>query len=254
MCGIESEEYYNMKKTVLITGANHGLGLSLAKVFLEHDFTVFAGVYKLTEDSQIQSIKEKDGLHIIEMDVSDTQSVEKAAEQVSRITQTLDILINNAGILCNDAYNLKNSTIFDRLDVDSMLETYNVNALGALRVANAFSRLLIEGKEKLLINISSEAGSIMDCKVSDWHGYRMSKSAMNMAGALIQNEYVKRGGKVWQIHPGWMQTYMHGHRNDKADYTSEFSAEHLYKLIQNYDSQSPDSLVFMDILGQPLPW
>ena len=242
------------KKAILITGANHGLGLSLVKVFLNHGYTVFAGVYKIEEDSQILSIKDKDGLYIVDMDVSDTKSVDKAAEYVSGITESLEILINNAGILCRDSFEMKNSTIFDRLDVDSMREVYDINALGALRVANAFTPLLMKGEEKLLINISSEAGSIMGCTVSDWHGYRMSKSAMNMAGALIQNEYVKHGGRVWQIHPGWMQTYMHGERNDKADHSSDFSADHIYRLIKNADAQKSDELVFMDILGEPLPW
>ena len=242
------------KKTILITGANHGLGLSLAKEFLNHGFTVFAGVYKLKEDSQIQEIKDKDGLYIFEMDVSDTRSVDKAAEYVSGITESLEILINNAGILCQDAFEMKNNTVFDRLNVDSMREVYDINALGALRVANAFTPLLMKGEEKLLINISSEAGSIMDCKVSDWFGYRMSKAAMNMAGALIQNEYVKHGGRVWQIHPGWMQTYMHGKRNERATYSSDFSADHIYRLIKNADAQKSDTLIFMDILGEPLPW
>ena len=241
-------------KTILVTGANHGLGLSLVNVFLNHGYTVFAGVYKLTEDSQIQSIKDKDGLYIVDLDVSDTKSVDKAAEYVSSITQSLEILINNAGILCQDSFNMKNNTIFDKLDVDSMREAYDINALGALRVANAFTPLLMKGEEKLLINISSEAGSIMDCTVSDWHGYRMSKAAMNMAGALIQNEYVKHGGRVWQIHPGWMQTYMHGEFNERADHSPDFSADHIYRLIQNADKQKSDSLVFMDILGEPLPW
>ena len=241
-------------KTILITGANHGLGLSLVNVFLNHGYTVFAGVFKLTNDSQIQSLKEKEGLYIVDMDVSDSKSVEKAAEYVGGITESLEILINNAGILCQDSYNMKNYTIFDKLDVDSMREVYDVNALGALRVANAFTPLLMKGDEKLLINISSEAGSIMDCTVSDWHGYRMSKAAMNMAGALISNEYVKHGGRVWQIHPGWMQTYMHGERNDRAHHSSDFSAEHIYRLVKNADAQKSDSLVFMDILGEPLPW
>jgi len=242
------------KKTVLITGANHGLGLSLANVFLDHNYIVFAGVYMLTTTSQIKKIADNENLHIIDMDVSDTQSVDEAAEYVGGITESIDIVINNAGILCNDSLSRRNNTVLDKLDVDSMRDVYDVNALGALRVANSFSSLLLKGEDKLLINISSEAGSIMDCKVSDWHGYRMSKAAMNMAGALIQNEYVKHGGKVWQIHPGWMQTYMHGEKNDDAHHTSDFSAEHLYKLILDAESQKSDSLLFMDILGEPLPW
>ena len=241
------------KRTILITGTNHGLGLSLTKLFLKHDYIVFAAVYKLKEDSQIQEIKDSENLHIIDMDVTDTKSIDKAAEYVTGITDSLDILINNAGILCPDSYVRSSKTIFERLDVDSMREVYDVNALGALRVANAFSNLLIKSDEKLLINISSDAASI-NTGASDWHGYRMSKAALNMAGALIQNDFVKHGGRVWQIHPGWMQTYMHGRHSPEAHHSADFSAEHIYKLIQNADAQKKDELVFMDILGQPMPW
>jgi len=249
-----------MQKTVLITGANHGLGLSLVKVFLIHNYKVFAGVYKLSEGPQVQDeqsihdILDTENLYIVEMDVSDSVSVEKAAEKVGEVTQSLDIVINNAGILCADSLNDKNISILEKLDVDGMMNVYNVNALGAVRVANAFTPLLLKSEEKLLINISSEAGSIADCGACDWHGYRMSKAAMNMAGAVIQNEYVKHGGRVWQLHPGWMQTYMHGKKCEQATYSSYFSAEHIYKLIQNADSQKSDELIFMDILGTPLPW
>ena len=243
-----------MNKSVLITGTNHGLGLGLTKVFLDHGYDVFAGVYKQTADSQIQTLKDRDGLYIVDMDVSDTQSVERSAGYVKGITQSLDIIINNAGILCKDSYDKKHYTIFDHLDADTMKEVYNVNALGALRVADIFTPLLMNGNEKLLINISSEAGSIGACTVSDWHGYRMSKAAMNMAGVLIHNEYVKHGGRVWQIHPGWVQTYMHGDRYDAADHSPEFVAENIYKLIQNAEAYKSDKAVYMDLFGEPWPW
>jgi len=248
-----------MQKTVLITGTNHGLGLSLVKVFLADNYKVFAGIYRLCEGPQLKDVQsihdipDTENLYLIDMDVSNTVSVENAAERVSEITQSLDIVINNAGILCADSLNGKSISILEKLDVDGMMNAYNVNALGAVRVANAFSPLLLRSEEKLLINISSEAGSIADCRACNWHGYRMSKAAMNMAGAVIQNEYVKHGARVWQLHPGWMQTYMHVKKTEQATYSSDFSAEQIYKLIQNADPQKKD-LIFIDIQGTPLPW
>ena len=243
-----------MKKHVLITGANHGLGLSLTKVFLSHGYTVFAGVYQLNDDSQINSIKGADGLHLVDMDVSSTQSIREAAALISGLTSSIDILINNAGILCHDSYTGDDRTILDTLDPDSMIDPFNVNALGALRVSNAFAPLLICGGDKLLINISSEAGSISDCARTQWFGYCMSKAAMNMAGALMHNELVKHGGQVWQIHPGWMQTYMHGNRNEKADYPPDFTAERLYDLVRNADEHKSQNVVFMDLFGKDIAW
>jgi len=243
-----------MKKTALVTGANHGLGLSLTKTFLERGFTVFAGVYKLNVNSLIQEIKDREGLFIVDMDVSDTQSVEKSADYVKETVQSLDILVNNAAILCKDSYDKTNRTVLDSQDFDSMLEAFNVNALGALRVASAFSSILLKGNEKLLINISSEAGSIEDCRRNAWFGYCMSKTAMNMAGTIIQNEYIKHGGKVWQIQPGWMQTYMHGTKYEEATQTPDYTAEQIYKLIEDIDLYESGKAVFMDIYGKPLPW
>jgi len=241
------------KKAVLITGTNYGLGLSLTKEFLRHGFTVFAGVYKAAQDSEIQELKDNENLHIIEMDVKSTSSVDKAAEYVSSITQKLDVLINNAGILCKESYYRKDSTILDELDIDSMIESYDVNALGAVRVAHAFSKLLLKGDDKLLINISSDA-ACMTIGSNDWFGYRMSKAAMNMAGSLIHNAYIEHGGRVWQIHPGWMQTYMHGKKADQAAISSDFTAEHIYKLVKESESQRSEELLFTDIYGKPMPW
>jgi len=243
-----------MKKCVLVTGANHGLGLSLIKVFLAQGFTVIAGVYQAHDDSEIRSIEADENLHLVSMDVSDTQCVKEAADFISGSIDSLDIIINNVGILCRDSFSDEDKTILGSPDVDSMLETFNVNALGAIRVANAFSRLLLKSSDKLLINISSEAGSVSDCARTHMFGYCMSKTAMNMAGALIHNELAKHGGQVWQIHPGWMQTFMHGEKNEKADYSPDYSAECIYNLIQNAEAYKSQSAIFMDLFGKHIPW
>ena len=243
-----------MKKSVLITGTNHGLGLSLVKVFLDKGFTVFAGVYKLDNESQIHCLKDKYGLFLVDMNVSDTRNIQEAVDFVSNFTKSIDIIINNAGILSSDGVARENNTIFDHLDFDSMLEVYNVNALGSLRVTNAFLPLLMNGSGKLLINISSEAGSISDCARTGWFGYCMSKAALNMSGAIIQNELVKHGGQVWQVHPGYVQTYMHGEMNEAATHTPDFSAEQIYKLIQNTDKYKSQDAVYIDLFGNKMNW
>lgn len=248
-----------MKKSVLVTGANHGLGLSLLKIFLSNDYTVFAGIYDKVPTEEIDDfiLHEKSSdknLYIFKLDVTDDISVKNALESVSEVTDSLSVIINNAAILCDDSYYRKNETIFGEIDFDSVLKTYDVNAVGALRVANAFSEMLISSDDKLLINISSDAGSISCCCNNSWFGYCMSKAALNMAGMIISNSYKDRGGKVWQIHPGWMQTYMHGKMSAEADITPEYSAKRIFELIQNADNYGESTICYMDLHGNKMSW
>jgi len=243
-----------MKQTVLITGTNHGLGLSLTNVFLDNGFTVFAGVYQHRPLSQIQSIKDRANLFLVNMDVSDMQTIRDAAELIEGHTQALDVIINNAAILASDETHSVMKTVFDPQDYDAIQRVINVNAIGPLRVANVFAPFLLKGQTKLLVNISSEAGSIAGCDRNGWFGYCMSKAALNMAGALMQNELKKHGGQVFQIHPGWMQTYTHGDKNTEADYSPDFSAEHIFTLIRNVDRYRSPKPVYMDLFGKPVAW
>jgi NAD(P)-dependent dehydrogenase (short-subunit alcohol dehydrogenase family) len=243
-----------LMKTALITGANHGLGLSLTNVFLDRGFTVLAGVYRPDEEAQIHAIAGREALFLVGLDVSDDDSVAEAVRFAGDVTQTLDVVINNAAIIPRDEILGPQKTVFSPLDFEAILEAINVNAVGALRVANGFAPFLKRGETKLLINISSEAGSISDCYRDDWFGYCMSKAALNMAGALIQHGMRDAGGQVWQIHPGWMQTYMSGEKNEAATYTSDFSAERIFELVQNAEAYRSPKAVYMDLFGNQLDW
>ena len=83
--------------------------------------------------------------------------------------------------------------------------------------------MLRRGTDKTVVNISSEAGSIADYKRTGWFGYCMSKAANNMQGALIHNTLRREGGRVFQIHPGHVATYMRGHLDTTARITPDIS-------------------------------
>lgn len=243
-----------MNNTVLITGANHGLGLSLVKIFLENDFIVFAGVYGLVDNSQINNLKNNDNLHIINLDITDTTTIKEAAHYIENLTGSIDIIINNAGIIPYDESQTTYKTIFDELDYDAIKNVIDVNAIGTLRVSNVFSHLLIKGNRKLLVNISSEAGSLNDCKRNSWFGYCMSKAALNMAGLVMHNELIKHGGQVMLIHPGYVQTYMHGYVNENATISPDFSAKNVFKQIQNSEQYKGEKAVYIDLFGNKMNW
>lgn len=234
------------KHGVLVTGADAGLGLSLVKCFLQEGYVVFAGVYKSLGDLN-SLIKEYDNLlTLISLNVADMDSVCNAARQVAGLTNALDIVISNAGI------HLENSKgSLEQLDFTDghLQQTMEVNAFGPLRVVQQFLPLLEKGGRKLIINISSEAGSIADCRRENQFAYCMSKAALNMQSKILQNYLGPRGFKVLAVHPGWMRTNMGG---PQAPLPTEDAAEAIFKLgLRRWNMEDP---MYVDYQGIPLPW
>ena len=147
-------------ETILITGADRGLGLALVRRFLDAGRCVFAGV--LQNDAELRPLAASFAglLTAVPLDVTEAESVSRAAERIAAAAPALDVLINNAGVHLEDKY-----TPLETLNLaDAHLErTMAVNAFGPLRVTKAFLPLLEKGRRRLIVNISSEAGSIADC-------------------------------------------------------------------------------------------
>lgn len=234
------------KNRVLITGADAGLGLSLVRRFLQGEYEVFAGVYKSAVELN-RSIEEyADSLRLIPLNVADMDSVCNAANQVTRLTAALDIVINNAGIHLESS---KGS--LEQLDFTDghLQQTMDINAFGPLRVVQQFLPLLERGGPKLIVNISSEAGSIADCQRENQFAYCMSKVALNMQSKILQNYLKPRGFKVLAVHPGWMRTNMGG---PQAPLPSDESAEAIFKLaMQEWSAEDP---IYVDYQGAHLRW
>ena len=236
-----------MKKGILVTGADAGLGLSLVKRFLKAGFAVFAGVYR--SDAELHKLASEYGeaLALIPLDVAEMESVRAAALQVAERTNTLDIVINNAGI-----HLVKNpSQSLEQLDFENQQfqQTMDVNAFGPLRVVQQFQPLLENSAHKLIINISSEAGSIADCQRENQFAYCMSKAALNMQSKILQNYLKPCGFKVLAVHPGWMRTNMGG---PNATIPPDESAEGIFQLaLKEWKADDP---IYVDYRGVSLPW
>ena len=239
-----------MQKNICITGTDRGLGLALVKAFLDQDYHVFAGRLSSALEN-LQELKQQfpGQLFTFTLDVAADRSVEQARDLIAARTNWLDILINNAGILGD-----VDTTIAGKLNCTEMLQVFNVNTLGALRVTNALYPLVAAGPTKLIVNISSEAASIHDCDRESWFGYCMSKAALNMQSHLVHNMFRKEGGQVLVFHPGWLQTYMHGYKNTAADYPPETAAAKLYKLIQKHTASRSEKPLFLDVEGHTRSW
>jgi len=235
-----------MRKQVLVTGADGGLGLSLVKRFLQGGYAVFAGVYRSAVALNGLAGEYGDALALIPLDVADMDSVRAAARQVTDRPGALDIIINNAGI------HLKNSQQpLEQLDLtdQQLQQTMEVNAFGPLRVVQQFLPLLEKGEGKLILNISSEAGSISDCRRENQFAYCMSKAALNMQSKILQNYLKPRGFTVLAVHPGWMRTNMGG---QAATLDSDESAEGIFQLAAR--EWTVDDSIYVDYQGIPLAW
>jgi NAD(P)-dependent dehydrogenase (short-subunit alcohol dehydrogenase family) len=214
-------------KSILITGLSRemGLGTALARHYLADGYTVF-GSCRNIDQPHMAALKEQWGEKFIPvaMDVTDLASVKQAAQAVAEIGK-IDLFISNATAANEDG----NKPLDEGCDTEHMLNAYNVNAVGFLRVAQAFLPHFAPGAK--LAAISSEAGSMGHCWRDNYLDYGMAKAALNFACVTLQRRLApKYGYRVLAIHPGWVQTRP---APPKADLTPEQSAAHIANTIAN---------------------
>jgi NAD(P)-dependent dehydrogenase (short-subunit alcohol dehydrogenase family) len=217
--------------TVLITGANRGIGYQLAKQFAERGDEVLAACREASAELMSLDVRVIAGI-----DVGSAESVEKLRQAIG--DQVIDILVNNAGILLRDA--------FGAIDYERMMEQYRINTLGPLRVTEALSNNLKNGSKVAII--TSRVGSIDDNQSGGNWGYRASKTAVNMIGTNLKHEFLPRGIAVALLHPGLVATDMTGG-------TGIAAADSARGLLQRIDELTLEtSGGFWHAEGYALPW
>jgi len=239
-----------MAGTVFVSGGDRGLGFALCVGLLEQGWQVFAGQYMPEwPDLVTLSSQYPQTLHIIPLDVTSVESTYSAAEALAVTTDHVDVLINNAGVFSPTS----ERPIREPQDYTEMHRQYDVNALGSLRVVEAFLALTDKGRIKRLCFVSSEAGSIARSERKAWFGYCMSKAALNMAIKILFNELQPAGYTFRVYHPGWIRSYIRGEKNMEATLEPEEAAA---KAIPIFLSQREDEdrLVMVDYEGNEWPW
>lgn len=218
-----------MAQTVMITGTgrSYALGYNMVLRYLENGDTVIATVRK--ESEELLKLKETYGdcLYILTMDIGSTESVRAAAEEAEKRFGCIDLLINNAVTVSPDC----DKDFFD-VNLDYIARTVDVSAVGPLRVIQAFYPLLKKSTQTaLVINISSEAGSIGRCYRTNLVDYGMAKAALNMGTMNLVNVF-KNDDTInfFCVHPGWIRT--DGRPDNKAPLSSYDAAEILRKLFE----------------------
>jgi NAD(P)-dependent dehydrogenase (short-subunit alcohol dehydrogenase family) len=236
-----------MQQIALVTGADRGLGLALCAGLLERGWRVFAGQF-MPEWPELVALagQHPEALQVVPVDVSSTASVLSAAEAVAGTVDHVDLLINNAGIGAGKG------ELGGEIDEEAMHRAYDVNAIGPIRMVDAFLALTEAGMRRLAF-VSSEAGSIARSHRQAQLGYCMSKAALNMAVKIMFNRLRPDGYTFRLYHPGWMHTYMSGKKNPNADMEPEEAAAKALPIFLE-DRQDEDHLVLIDYQGQVWPW
>ena len=227
-------------KNIFITGGNRGIGKGLVEIFSENNKVFFSARDKQKAKSVIESIGNENIDYVI-MDVADERNVLNGIESLKEKTDSIDILINNAGILIPG---LKHKIDAVETDDESILKTFNINTVGVLRVCKAVLPMM-QPKSRI-INISSGMGQLEGMATGSI-AYRLSKSALNALTIVLSQELSSKDIKVNAICPGWVQTDMGGY---EATLTVKESVESIKKFALSDDFPNGKFLRH----GEILPW
>lgn len=216
----------------LVTGANRGIGYEYCRQLQERGDRVIAVCRSASQELRDLGVEVKEGI-----DITSDASV---ADLRDRLATSIDVLINNAGII--------KRVSLETLDFESIREQFEVNALGPLRLTRALLPLLKAGSKVVLM--TSRMGSIADNTSGDSYGYRMSKVALSMAGKSLAHDLKPRRIAIAILHPGLVQTRM---TNFTANGITPTVA--VKGLLERIDQLTLDtSGSFWHSNGEELPW
>lgn len=224
-------------KTILITGANRGIGLELARQYASDGDKILACCRNPQEATDLKALE---GVKVFQLDVADGASVEALKAELG--DTPIDILINNAGI------NLEPQS-FEEMDFDKWEETFRVNSIGPFRVVQALIDNVKAGKDKKIITISSKMGSVGNVYYGGAIAYSSSKSAVNMVTKILANRLRDDGIIAVPLHPEWVRTDMGG---PGARISAEESAAGLRTVIAGLTLETSGRFFQYD--GEELPW
>ena len=228
-------------KTVLITGANRGLGLEFCRQYVQAGWQVIAccrqpqesnGLIKLTTDY--------DTIRVMSLDVSDHQQIDSLSAEFKHTV--IDVLISNAGVY-GDQHG------FGELDYQVWRDTLETNVLSAMKLAEAFTQHLASSQQGIFVAISSLMGSMADNGSGGSYLYRSSKAALNAVMKSLSFDFARQGTGVLIFHPGWVRTDMGG-PNGLIEVDESISG--MRRVIEQFELSQTGCFIKYD--GTAMPW
>ncbi|MFH0933844.1 MAG: SDR family oxidoreductase [Pseudomonadota bacterium] len=229
--------------SVMITGANRGLGLEWARQYAEAGWRVLASCRRPEEADDLKALAERHPrVSVHRLDVTDSEQLRTL--QLDLEEARFDVLLNNAGVYLD-----KFMGDFGSIDYDVWLRTFAVNTLGAVRVSEAFIGQVARSEKKLVVAISSHMGAIAEIAAPGNYAYRSSKAALNAAMKGLSHALAPQGIGVLLLHPGWVKTRMGG---PDSTFTPEQSVRGMRALVENFKPEMNGRFFRHD--GSEIPW
>jgi len=225
--------------TLLVTGANRGLGLEFVRQYAADGWRVLACCRTLEGAATLRDVEGAVETYIL--DVANFPAIEKLAADLKG--QTIDVLLNNAGI-----YGSKSSQ-FGSVDYDEWLRVLHIDTMAPLKMAESFIEHVAKSELKRIVTVSSKMGSIADNTSGGSYVYRSSKGAVNVVTKSMANDLKSRGVTCAVLHPGWVMTDMGGLN---ALISAEESVRGMKGVIDGLDLLQSGK--FFNYDGNEIPW
>jgi NAD(P)-dependent dehydrogenase (short-subunit alcohol dehydrogenase family) len=229
----------NTEYTVLITGANRGLGLEFVKQYARDNYEVIACTRKLDKKDDLHKLQTSyKNISIYSLDVQNFPSIDRLAKSLK---MPIDILINNAGVYPNSS--------IDDINYDAWLDAFKINTLAAFKMTTAFLPHLKKGNLKKVASLTSKMGSIDDNSGGGEYLYRSSKTALNMVMKSLSIDLKPYNLALITLHPGWVRTDMGG-PNGLID--ANESVAGMRRQIDKLSIKTSGQFIAYD--GKKIPW
>ncbi|MCU0734921.1 MAG: SDR family oxidoreductase [Methylotetracoccus sp.] len=229
--------------TVLVTGANRGLGLEFCRQYANEGWNVLACCRSPETATRLTELERTNPtVHVHRLDVSDLAAIDRLGQSLRGTV--IDVLINNAGVYGDTA-----STAFGRIDYARWLEVLRINSLAPVKMTETFLDHLRSGERRLTVAITSLMGSIGDNTSGGAILYRSSKAALNAAMKSLSFDLRGFGIGVLMLHPGWVRTDMGG-TNAPLDVMASVGG--MRQVIDHYHPSLSGQ--FLNYCGESEPW
>lgn len=230
--------------TVLITGANRGIGLEFARQYAADGWQVVACCRQPQQAEALNRLADqyKDQFSIHRLDVRELTEIDQLSHKLQDLP--IDILINNAGV-----YPHAQNGEFGRISYDDWMEAFRVNTFAPLKMVEALIEQIACSQLKIVATITSKMGSIADNQRGGSYIYRSSKAAVNMVVKSLAIDLQPRGIIAVLLHPGWVQTDMGGRG---ALISTKQSVTGMKSILGRVTHSDTGKFIAYD--GQHIPW
>lgn len=232
-----------MIKTVLITGTNRGLGLEFVKQYAQDGWQVLACCRKPDAAKELQLVQKefKETVQIFKLDITDFAAIDALADQLKNTP--IDVLLSSAGTYGS------HQNKFGTVDYNDWAETFRINTMAGLKLAEAFVNHVSNSQQKKMIFITSKMGSLSDNTSGKSYIYRSTKAALNAVVKSLSHDLKDKNIITAVLNPGWVKTDMGG---PEAPTSPTESIKGMREVIENLNMEKSGH--FFGFKGDEIPW